>query len=556
MQSSSQPTQDPQTQFQTKMADIASKEAERHAAALAGRLGLGYIVLERFPISPEALGLIQEEDARAWHVVPIYRALETIKIATANPEQPEIHTLLQELVSKYHAKVEVLVVSEASLEHAWKLYATLPKVREVKTGIEITAADLAQYKEAIHSFRDLHDRLQQTSTTEQVTLAIAGAMQSRASDIHIEATETDVNVRYRIDGILHDVAVLPKDAWKQLMSRLKLLASLKLNVTAQPQDGRFTIKASEGNIDVRVSTLPTAFGESVVIRLLMSNVSGYAFEDLGIRGIAYEQLKKEIERPNGMIITTGPTGSGKTTTLYAIVNKLNTPEVKIITIEDPIEYHLKGINQSQVESGKGYTFAAGMRSIVRQDPDVVMVGEIRDLETAETAIQAALTGHLMLSTIHTNSAAGSIPRFLSMGAKPFLLAPALNAMIGQRLVRRVCTECKEGMTLAPDVLERTKKILETLSPASGYTVDWSTTKFYHGKGCIACQNLGYKGRIGIYEVMAMNKDIEKLILSGSASEYDFQDAAIKAGMVTMIQDGLLKAMDGITTVDEVFRVAE
>ncbi|MBI4262444.1 type II/IV secretion system protein [Candidatus Uhrbacteria bacterium] len=549
-------TQNPQAQFQAKMADIASKAAERHAQALAERLGLGYIQLEHFPITPEALALIAEGDARAWNVVPIYRTINSIRVAAFNPELPEVQALIATLNATYHAPVEVLVTSEASLERSWKLYATLPKIREIKTGLTISEADLAHYTQSIQSFHDLHDQLQKVSTTEQVTLVIAGAMQTRASDIHIEAAEKEVLVRYRIDGMLHDAATLPKEAWKQLIARLKLLATLKLNVMSQPQDGRFTIEASAGNIDVRVSTLPTAFGESVVIRLLMSNISGYAFEDLGVRGIAYEQLKKEIERPNGMIITTGPTGSGKTTTLYAIVNKLNRPEVKIITIEDPIEYHLKGINQSQVDPRKGYTFAEGMRSIVRQDPDVVMVGEIRDLETAETTIQAALTGHLVLSTIHTNSAAGSIPRLLSLGAKPFLVAPALNAMIGQRLVRRICTDCKEVMTLAEDALERAKKTLETLSPASGSTVDWATAKFYRGKGCDACQNLGYKGRIGIYEIMVMNKEIEKLILSGSASEYDFQDAAMKVGMVTMIQDGLLKALDGITTVDEVFRVSE
>jgi type II secretory ATPase GspE/PulE/Tfp pilus assembly ATPase PilB-like protein len=255
-----------------------------------------------------------------------------------------------------------------------------------------------------------------------------------------------------------------------------------------------------------------------------------------------------------MIITTGPTGSGKTTTLYAVLRKLNNPQTKIITIEDPIEYQLSGVNQSQ--TSKNYTFAEGLRSIVRQDPDIVMVGEIRDLETAEIAIQAALTGHLVLSTIHTNDAAGTVPRFLSMGAKPYLLAPALNAMIGQRLVRKICQKCKHEVKLEDEVLKRVKDLLSELLEEDKKKVDFDNLKFYKGDGCEACQGIGYKGRIGIYEVLTMNQEIEKLILSGQASEYDMRDNAKKNGMITMVQDGLLKALDGITSVEEIFRVSE
>jgi type II secretory ATPase GspE/PulE/Tfp pilus assembly ATPase PilB-like protein len=294
------------------------------------------------------------------------------------------------------------------------------------------------------------------------------------------------------------------------------------------------------------------------MRLLRSSAVGLSFEDLGIRDKSFQQLKREVERPNGMIITTGPTGSGKTTTLYAILKKLNNPETKIITVEDPIEYQLEGINQSQ--TSEKYTFAQGLRSIVRQDPDVVMIGEIRDLETAEIAIQAALTGHLVLSTIHTNDAAGTVPRFMSMGAKPFLLAPALNAMIGQRLVRRVCENCKEEVEPTPEQKERIVKILEDLPDEEKenikFTPDLANIKFYKGGGCKACQEIGYKGRIGVYEIMIMNEEIEKLVLKGNVSEYDMRDIAKKYGMISMVQDGLLKAIDGITSVEEVFRVAE
>jgi len=281
---------------------------------------------------------------------------------------------------------------------------------------------------------------------------------------------------------------------------------------------------------------------------------GLGFEELGIRDRAFAQLRREVERPNGMIITTGPTGSGKTTTLYAVLKKLNNPETKIITIEDPIEYQLKGVNQSQTNDN--YTFAQGLRSIVRQDPDVIMVGEIRDLETAEIAIQAALTGHLVLSTIHTNGAAGTVPRFLSMGTKPFLLAPALNVMIGQRLVRKICETCKKEIKLEPNILGRVKEILSSLPKEEAEKLNLDKQKFYIGAGCETCQGIGYKGRIGIYEIMSINEEIEKLILSGQVSEYDMRAVAAKNGMVTMAQDGLLKAIDGITSVEEVFRVAE
>jgi type II secretory ATPase GspE/PulE/Tfp pilus assembly ATPase PilB-like protein len=267
-------------------------------------------------------------------------------------------------------------------------------------------------------------------------------------------------------------------------------------------------------------------------------------------------LKAQIQRPNGMIITTGPTGSGKTTTLYAILLTLNTPDVKIITLEDPVEYKLEGIAQSQIDHTKDYTFAKGLRSILRQDPDVIMVGEIRDLETAETAIQAALTGHLLLSTIHTNDAAGAIPRFMSMGVKPFLLAPALNCIIGQRLCRTIHDKCKEETKLDDETLARVKKTLSDISPKSGVKVDIDKIKFFRGKGCDECNGIGYKGRIGIYEILAMSQDIEKVILSGNVSEYQMRDIAKAAGMITMAQDGILKALDGLTTVDEVYRVAE
>lgn len=542
--------------YTEKMKDIASKDAERLAEERAGELGLPAISLHAFPIGPETLALVPEETAKELKLVPFYRTPKEIRLGAVDPENAEVRDFVRQLEEKMYILVSLYVISEESFTHAYNLYATLPRIRKIVTGVEITEADLTKYKAEVGNFRELQQKIGHVSITDMVSMIIAGAVNVRSSDIHVEAEEKDIKIRYRIDGILHDAASLQKEAWPKLIARVKLLAGLKLNITDKPQDGRFAIHLTADKIDVRVSVLPTAFGESVVIRLLMATTKGFAFDDLGLRGRAYEQLKKEIERPNGMIVTTGPTGSGKTTTLYSILTKLNTADTKIITIEDPIEYQLQGINQSQVEPTRGYTFAAGLRSIVRQDPDVILVGEIRDLETAETAIQAALTGHLVLSTIHTNSAAGTIPRFLSMGSKPFLLAPAMNAMIGQRLVRRICDNCKVEDTLAPELLERVKRTLAEIPADAGVRIDPTTIKFWKGKGCTTCHDIGYKGRVGIYEIMIMNKEIEKMILGGNISEYDMQDIAVKNGMVTMLQDGILKALDGFTAPEEVFRVAE
>ncbi|MBP9695485.1 MAG: type II/IV secretion system protein, partial [Candidatus Magasanikbacteria bacterium] len=360
----------------------------------------------------------------------------------------------------------------------------------------------------------------------------------------------------RLDGILHDVAMLPVEAYKKLVARIKLVSALKININTTPQDGRFTIKNPDGDVDVRVSTMPTVFGESIVMRLLRQTRGGLSLDQIGLVGDAYEKLKHEIERPNGMIITTGPTGSGKTTTMYAVLQILNEPGVKIITLEDPVEYRMQGINQSQIDRSKDYTFAKGLRSILRQDPDIAMVGEIRDLETADIAIQAALTGHLILSTIHTNSASGAIPRFLSMGVKPFLLAPALNCVIGQRLVRLLCQKCKKKVTLSDDQKERVETALANLPPKQAADIAQKEKVFYTGDGCEACHGIGYKGRVGIYEIFIMSQVIEQLILTGQVSEFEIEKIAVQNGMVTMVQDGLLKALEGKTSVDEVFRVIE
>jgi type IV pilus assembly protein PilB len=542
-----------------KIKELDLANVERTTKKKAEAQGVPYINLKGFPVSPIAVALLSEEQSVSFSTICFFYNGPEIRLGSTNPHNPQLKELVKEMAETYHANVEVYYISQPSFDLAFKLYEKIPRIKKFSGGVEVTEKDLEKYQLELESFEQLQKKVNEVNISDLVTLVIASALQTDSSDIHIEAEEKEIKIRFRIDGVLHTVASLPNKNWVKIISRVKLLSGLKINIETMPQDGRFTIHLTKDKVDVRVSTIPTAYGESVVMRLLRSSATGLQFEDLGIRGKAFVDLAHEIERPNGMIITTGPTGSGKTTTLYAILNKLNDSETKIITLEDPVEYKLAGVNQSQVDHGKDYTFAKGLRSILRQDPDVIMVGEIRDLETADVAINAALTGHLVISTIHTNSAAGAIPRFLAMEVKPFLLSPALNAIIGQRLVRKICKNCKVEDKINNDQMTRILNLLSTIPGKSAETLDQETLhnlKFYKGQGCKECHGLGYKGRVGIYEVLAMNAEIEKIILSGHVSEYQMQEIGVSNGMVTMVQDGLLKAKDGITTIEEVFKVAE
>ncbi len=543
-----------QQKLKNKIREITLEEKEEETAAKAEAAGLPYFNLTGLAIGPDALKTIPKEKSQELEIICFFNNGREIRLGTTDYTE-KVKTLEQELKKKLHAQVASYLISKHSFNQAWKLYQTLPEIRKTVSGIEITEENLEKFQNKITDFRKLNQKIKEVSVTEIISLVAAAALNARASDIHFESEEKATKVRFRIDGVLNDVAELPKEAGPKIASRIKHLAGLKINISDKPQDGRFSIHLSGGEkIDVRVSALPTAFGESIVIRLLQPATAGLKFENLGLEGQAFEILKREINRPNGMIVTTGPTGSGKTTTLYSIAKKLNQPETKIITIEDPIEYQLKGINQSQVN--KKYTFAKGLKSIVRQDPDVIMVGEIRDLETAEIAVQASLTGHLVLSTIHTNDAFGTIPRFLSMGIKPFLLAPALNVSIGQRLVRKICPNCRAEIELDQETRDRVVKLLEKLPENHRQKINFEKLKFYQGKGCSHCQNLGYHGRIGIFEIVPIERKIEEAIINQEMSENKIKEIALSQGIITMAQDGLLKALKGITSVSEIFRVTE
>ncbi len=414
--------------------------------------------------------------------------------------------------------------------------------------------DLFQKK--IKNIFDLKEEIQKAldkSATEILEIIVGGAIILSASDIHIEPEEKITRLRLRIDGILLDAITYQPKTYETLLSRIKLLSGLKLNVADRPQDGRFSVLIDSSPIEIRTSALPAEHGEAIVLRLLNPK-NLIEIKDLGLRSDLLDIFEKEIKRPNGMIIVTGPTGSGKTTTLYAILKKINKPEIKIITIEDPVEYHLQGLSQTQVDPKKDYTFASGLRSIMRQDPDVILIGEIRDLETAEIACQAALTGHLVFSTLHTNDAAGAVARLIDLGIRPVTIAPAVNIVIAQRLPRKVCKECVKFVQATAQELAKIKEGLKGV-PKEILPASFSDPKLKIPKtaGCKNCNSTGYRGRIGIYETFLIDDKMEKFILT-SPSIVDMRESAIKNGMVLMHQDGLIKVLEGVTTIEEIERV--
>jgi len=428
--------------------------------------------------------------------------------------------------------------------------------------IELSSEINEEIKGKINNISEFREKIKSSltkDTSDLMQVIMGGAIYLNSSDLHIEAEENQARIRVRLDGVLQDVTDIDQRIYEAILSRIKILSGLKLNISDRPQDGRFSVFTSialpgQKPIEIRVSSLPSEHGESLVLRILNPK-SLIDLEALGLREDLLNIFKKEIQKPNGMIIVTGPTGSGKTTTLYAFLKTIQSPEIKIITIEDPIEYHLEGISQTQTAPEKGYDFSSGLKSIVRQDPDVILVGEVRDLETAEISLQAALTGHLVFTTLHTNDAAGTIARLISLGAKPSNIGPAINMTIAQRLVRLVCSKCKQLKKPDADTLKKIKRGLKGLPKTIKLPALDEKLKIVESKGCKECNNTGYRGRIGIFEAFLIDDEMEKFILK-SPSIAELKEEAIKKGMVTMYQDGLIKVIEGKTTLEELERVAE
>lgn len=527
---------------------------EEKASQFAKASGLPYVDLNLFPMDADDIRIVGEEDSRRCEMAVFQKIGKNIKLAVLDPKNPKTLEFIEQFEKEKGYKIKTFIVSDSSMEKAWSRYKDgffLENIDALR--MSLTGKDLESFEKEFKGLLDLKKRAKEIPTTEIINIIMAGAIKMKSSDIHFEAQEESVRLRYRIDGVLQNIGELPLDIYRFILSRVKMMGKMKVNVRKIAQDGHFSIVLEDSRIDVRVSIIPGNLGEEIVMRLLNQKDALLNVDSLGLRGLAYEKVKKQLEKTTGMILTTGPTGSGKTTMLYALINKINTPEVKIITIEDPVEYQIKGISQTQVAKDKNYTFAQGLRAIVRQDPDVILVGEIRDEETADIAVNASLTGHLVLSTLHTNNAVASVARMIELGVKPNSIAPSINALVSQRLVRRLCPDCKEKYKPAKETADDIKKILSIISPKAQVEIPKEIEYFYRPKGCPKCHNLGYRGRIGIFEVLTISEEIEKMILE-MAGEAEMTKQALEEGMVTMAQDGILKSVEGITSIEEVWRV--
>ncbi len=474
--------------------------------------------------------------------VPLRMKNGSLLVAFADPN--DLYTI-DDLKTLLNLEIEPVASTADEILEAIKKYHGEGVETIEKMVKDMSEEDLALVEERGNGIQDLRDLASQAPVIKLVNLIIMEALKRRASDIHLEAMEDQLRVRYRIDGILHDISSPAKRFQAAIISRLKIMAELNIAERRLAQDGRMRMRIKNKDIDFRVSTVPTLHGESVVLRILDKSSIMMSLEDLGFSESMYAGFKGLIVRPHGIILVTGPTGSGKTTTLYAVLDKINSQEKKIITLEDPVEYQLTGINQIPIKPKIGFTFATGLRSIVRQDPDVIMIGEMRDLETAEIAIHSALTGHLVLSTIHTNDAPGGVTRMVDMGVEGYLVSSAVEGIMAQRLVRRICPSCKEEEKPGKGILEELR-----LEPESG-----GEASLYHGKGCDECDFTGYRGRVGIFELLIMNDKLRRLILE-SRSLTELKEEAVRSGMTTLRSDGWRKALAGETTVEEVLRVTQ
>ena len=540
---------------------MRKSEAEDLAKLLSQKYNLPYLDLSRMTIDIDALKVLTEEEARLGKLAVFQKTGRKLQVAIESPNPGTTQRILKNLQEKGY-KINTFLVSEESLARAWKRYGEVPEYEEARRGvIDVSSEKLDEFLKKTSTTEELKNLFVSSVTTQKnrkisevLEIILAGALSADASDVHIEPQEKQVRLRFRLDGVLHDILLFDYKIYNLLLSRIKLVSGLKLNVRNQAQDGRFSIKVKEEEIAVRTSIIPEAYGESVVLRILNPKSIAITFEELGINKDLMNILEKELNKPNGMILTTGPTGSGKTTTLYAFLRKIYAPGSKIISLEDPVEYHLPNIVQTQVEEAIGYSFSAGLRSILRQDPDIIMVGEIRDLETAKTAINSALTGHLVLSTLHTNNAAGTIPRLIDLGVNPTSIAPAVNISMAQRLTRKLCDKCKEKQPASESEAAIIKKIIATF-PENISQPDTGKIFVWKAKGCKFCNNLGYKGRIGVYEAILIDEEVEPLILL-NPTETEILKKSEKQGILNMKQDGILKVINGITSLDELQRVIE
>lgn len=552
------PSQFNEKKQEERLDELHRREEEQLAEMLAGRYGVEYVDLTSKSIDTDALRLVPEKEAREAEVAPFRKVNKKLFVAMRAPERDNSVRAVENL-ARLGYEVRRFIVSRASLDHAWDRYHDISFATETEAGVlTLSNETIQRMLVEIKTLEDVKTHINEhmgSKDTHRISRALevtmAGALSLGASDVHLEPEEKGVRMRYRLDGVLLEVVMFDATTYGLLSSRLKLLSGLKLNIKNAAQDGRFSIVVNEKEIEIRASVLPGAYAETIVMRILDPSTIALPMEKLGFDKYLMEIFDKEIEKPNGMILNTGPTGSGKTTTLYAFLRKVSNSENKVVTIEDPIEYHLDGVVQTQVS--KEYTFASGLRSTLRQDPDIIMVGEIRDAEVASTAVNASLTGHLVFSTLHTNDAAGTFPRLIDMGVNADILGAALTVSMAQRLVRRLCEHCRVEAKIEGDDLKTMQALLANIPHPEG--VPENRERMWIAKGCDKCGGIGYKGRMGVVEVILMDKAVEETIRK-TTSEREIWRAAKPQQIRRMAQDGAVKVLQGITSLDELGRVVD
>lgn len=549
------------------LSDLRKQEEEDLVQTLAqARYGIPPVHLSSIPIENDALRLIEEKDARLGGVAAFKLLGKDVHVAIHSPQPDNIANWTKFFTDRTYIP-HFYMASIASLEKAWNRYKEISHAEETRAGsMSISGEVLKSLMAKIKNVEDIKREIEaiekgNVHTTSQILeIALAGAVAIGASDLHFEPEESTVRLRFRLDGILHEVLEIPPSAHKFINSRIKLISGLKITANSIAQDGRFSIWLDQDEISLRVSLIPGAYGESIVMRILNPKSIRHKLEDMGVEAKLYDIFLKEIHKPNGLILLTGPTGSGKTTTLYSFLQKIYSTEIKIITIEDPIEYHLPGITQTQVDVDKGYTFLEGLRSALRQDPDVIMVGEIRDSETAKIAVESALTGHLVFSTLHTNNAAGVIPRLIDLDVNPKILVSALSLSIAQRLVRKLCIHCRRERVVKEEESILFHKIIDEAKSHNKNFTDYGVDiinpfKLYEPVGCLECNNTGFKGQIGIFEAIYNNAKIEDIIIE-NPSEREIKEVSKDQISLSMQEDGLVKILKGITSYEEVASVVD
>ena len=513
--------------------------------------GISYIDLLKTPLNPDFLKVIPYEDAVKAGMVSFFKVNNKLRIAVKDQNAPETQAAIETLKQQGY-EIELSLASASGITETLNHYSKAQHYKKIEIVNEVDESKIQNYEKEIANLSALHKELVSKTAEQSLNMIDIAAMKTGASDAHYEPEQDKIVVRFRIDGMLYKVFELDFDLFAKIANQIKYKSKMTLNSLTVPQDGRYEFKYNQKTAAVRVASIPTPHGEAFVSRYLISDDKAVTFEELGFDGIALTKIQKATKITHGMILITGPTGSGKSTTLYSMLNAIKTPENKTITLEDPVEYHLEGVTQSQIDEDNGYDFASGLRSVLRHDPDVVMLGEIRDLETAETASQASLTGHLLLSTLHTNSAIEAIPRLVNMGLPAFMVAPALHTLVGQRLVRKVCPNCSTLEALTESERKEFEEVVENLEAVNPNEAFAIPEKIPRVHGCEKCSNTGYAGRLVVVEVVTVSSEMKRLILEEESS-VKLIAAARKEGIVTMREDGFIKVSKGLTTLEEVYR---